>query len=105
MLDEVVRELVQPVIGCDDLVILAEEFLEQGRLVGIELGLLDFGGNAVVQVEPCYTELLAPVLIDQLHGGAVLFRPLEVVPRDVGSEDASSEMVALKQRRSGEPDE
>ena len=41
VLDEIVRQLVQPVVGGDDLVVLAEQLLQQGRLVGIEVGLLD----------------------------------------------------------------
>src|SRR5688500_2181072 len=104
MLDEVVRQLVQPIVGCDDCVVLAKQFFEQGRLVGIELGLLDYGGNAVVQVESSDPQLFASVLVDQLHRGAVFFGPLEVVARDVGSKDASSQVVALEQGRPGEPD-
>ena len=105
MLDEVVGQLVEPIVGRDDLVVLAEQFLQQRGLIGVEVGLLDRLGDPVVQVEPGDPQLLAPVLVDQLDGGLVLLGPLEVVARDVVAEDASRQFVVLEERRPGEPDE
>ena len=64
-----------------------------------------FVGDAVVEIEPRDAELLAAVLVDQLDGGAVLLRALEVVARDVVAEDALRQLVVLEQRRAGEADE
>ena len=105
MLDEIGGDLVQPLVGGDDLVVLPEQLLEQRLLVRVEFGLLDRLGDAVVQVEPRDAQLLAAVLVDQLHGRAVLFGALEVVARDVVAEDALGELVVLEQRRAGEADE
>ena len=41
VLDEIGRDLVEPLVGGDDLVVLAEQLLEQRRLIGVEFGLLD----------------------------------------------------------------
>ncbi len=95
MLDEVVGDLVQAVVGGDDLVVFAEQLLEQGLLVGIQLGLLDLGGDAVVEVQPRDAELLAAIFVHQLDRGAVLLRPLEVVARDIVAEDAPGQLVVL----------
>ena len=100
-----VRQLVQAVVGCNDLIVLAQQLLEQGRLIGVELSFLDLGRDTIVQVEPGNTQLLAAVLVDQLHRGLVFFGPLEVVARDVGAEDAPCEMVVLEKRRPGEANE
>ena len=105
MLDEIGGDLVQPLVGGDDLVVLAQQLVEKRRLVGIEFGLLDFRRDAVVQVGPRHAELLAPVLVDELDGGAVLLGPLEVVARDVIPEDALRDLVLPEQRRAGEADE
>ena len=72
MLDEVVGQLVEAIIGREDLVVLAEEFLQQGGLVGVEVGLLNRLGDPVVQVETGNPQLLAPVLVNQLDGGLIL---------------------------------
>ncbi len=49
VLDEVLRDLQQPVVGGDDLVILAQQFLQLGLLVGVELGFLDGGRDLLVE--------------------------------------------------------
>ena len=41
VLDEIGGDLVEPVVGGDDLVVLAEQLLEQRRLIRVEFGLLD----------------------------------------------------------------
>ena len=105
VLDEIRRDLVEPFVGGDDLVVLAEQLIEQRCLIGIEFGLLDLLRDPVVEVETGHAELLAAVLVDELDGGAVLFRPLEVVARDVVAEDALGDLVLLEQRRSGKADE
>ena len=48
MLDEVFSQFVQTVISGNDLVILAEQFLQERHLVGIKLGALNGIGDAVV---------------------------------------------------------
>ena len=105
MLDEVVGQLVQTVIGGDDLIVLPQQLLQQHGLVRVEFGLLDLGGDAVVEVQSRDAELFAPVFVDQLHGGLVFLRALEVVARYVATEDPPGEMVVLEERRAGEPDE
>ena len=105
VLDEVVGQLVQPIVGGDDLVVLAEQLLQQRGLIRVELGLLDRLGDPVVQVEPRDAQLLAPVLVDQLDRGLVLLGALEVVARDVVAEDAPGQLVVLEERRAGEADE
>ena len=62
-------------------------------------------GNSVVEIQPCDSELLTAILVDQLHGGAVFLGALEVVARDVGAEDSPGEVVVLEERSSGEADE
>lgn len=64
MLDEVIGQLVQPVVGRNHLVVPAEQLLKQGLLIRVEIGLLDRVGDAVVEVEPGDAQLLAPVLVD-----------------------------------------
>ena len=96
VLDEIRRDLVEPLVGGDDLVVLAEQLIEQRRLVRVEFGLLDLLGDAVVQIEPRHAELLAAVLVDELDGRAVLFRALEVVARDIVAEDALGDLVLLE---------
>ena len=105
VLDEIGRDLVQPLVGGDDLVVLAQQLFEQRLLVGVELGLLDLLRDAVVQIDPRHAQLLAPVLVDQLDGRAVLLGALEVVARDVVPEDAFRELVLLEERGAGEADE
>ncbi len=105
VLDEIGRDLVEALIGGDDLVILAEQLIEQRRLIRVEFRLLDLRRDPVVQIEARHAKLLAPVLVDELDGSAVLFRALEVVARDVVAEDALGDLVLLEQRRSGEADE
>ena len=97
MLHEIGGDLVQPVVGGDDFVILAQQLLQQRLLVRVEVGLRDGFGDAVVQVEPGDAELLAAVLVDQLHGRAVFLGALEVVARDVAAEDALGQVVVLEQ--------
>ena len=104
MLDEVVGDLVQPIVGRDHLVVPAQQLFEQRRLVGVEFGLLDLGGDAVVEVQPGNAELLAPVLVDELHRRSVLLGALEVVSGDIVSENPLCDRVVLEQGRSGEAD-
>ncbi|MEZ5598711.1 MAG: hypothetical protein R3E84_20460 [Pseudomonadales bacterium] len=61
MLDEVVSDLVQPVVGGDDLIVACRQ-LSAGPLVQVQLGFLDLLGDAVVEVEPRDAQLLAAVL-------------------------------------------
>ena len=105
MLNEIGRDLVEPLVGGDDLVILAQQLLEQRRLIRVEFGLLDLLGDPVIEVGLGDAQLLAPVLVDQLDGRAVLLRPLEIVARDVVAEDAFGDLVLLEQGRPGEADE
>ena len=105
VLDEVLGNLLQPLVGGDDLVVLAQQLLQQGRLIRVEVSLLDLVGDQVVEVEPRHAELLAAVLIHQLDRGAVFFRTLEVVARHVVAEDALGHLVVGEQRRAGETDE
>ena len=106
MLDEIGGDLVQPLVGGDDLVVLARAASRAAPAwSGSSSASSIFVGDAVVQVEPRDAELLAPVLVDQLDGGAVLLRALEVVARDVVAEDALGDLVLLEQRRAGEADE
>ena len=105
MIDEIDGDLVQPFVGSDDLVVLAQQLLEQRLLVGIEFCLLDLRHDAVVQIGPCHTQLLAAILVDQLDGRSVFLGPLEIVARDVIAEDAFGELILLEQGRAGETDE
>ena len=41
VLDEIRGDLVEALVRRDDLVVLAEQLIEQRRLVGVEFGLLD----------------------------------------------------------------
>jgi hypothetical protein len=50
MLNEIGRDLVEPLVGGDDLVILAEQFIEQRGLIRVEFGLLDLCRNPVIQI-------------------------------------------------------
>ena len=52
MIDEIDGDLVQPFVGGDNLVVLAQQLLEQCLLVGIEFCLLDLRRDAVVQIAP-----------------------------------------------------
>src|SRR5438128_1093882 len=105
MFDEVGRDLVEPLVGGDDLVILAEKLIEQRGLIRVKFGLLDLRRDPVIQVGACHAEFLAPVFVYKLDGRAVLFRALEVVAGDVVAEDAPGDLVLLEQRRSGKADE
>ena len=68
-----------------------------GRLDGVEDAVGDLG---VVQVE----DLLAPVLVVERHGGAVVHGPLEVVDGDIAAEGAGGDVVVGQKRRAGEAD-
>ena len=105
MLDEIGRNLVEPFVRGDNLVVLTQQLVQQRLLVGIELGVLDLCRDAVVQIRPRHAQLLAPVLVDQLDGRAVLLGPLEIVSRDVIAEDAFSDLLLLEKRSAGEADE
>ena len=59
MLDEVGCDLVEALVRGDDLVVLAEQFIEQRRLIGVEFGLLDLLRNAAVEIEARHAKLLA----------------------------------------------
>jgi len=105
VLDEVRSDLVQAIIGGDNLIILAQEVLQQGFLVRIEVCLLDLLGHPVIEVLAGDSELLAPALVNELDRGLVFLRALEVVAGDIGAENAPGQVVVLKQRGAGEPDE
>ena len=105
MLDEVVGQLVQPVVSGDHLVVLAEQLLQEGDLVWIEVGLFNLLGDAVIEVEPGDAQLLAPVFIHQLHRGLVFLGAFEVVARHVAAKDTPGEVVVLEERRAGEANE
>ena len=92
VLDEVVRELVEPIVSGDDLVVLAEQSFEQRGLIRVEVGLVDCLGDAIVEVEAGDAQLFAAVLVDELHGGVIFFGSLEVVARNVVAEDASGQV-------------
>ena len=61
--------------------------------------------DLLVQIEPCQTQLLATVLVDQLHRGTIFLAALEIVAGNVIAEDALGQLVVLEQRRAGEADE
>ena len=105
VLDEVGGELVQAVAGGDDFVVLAEQLLQQGFLVRVELGPGDGFGDTVVEIEPGDAEFFAAILVHQLDGGIVFLGAFEVVARDVAAEDAPGQVVILEKRRAGEADE
>ena len=73
MLNEISCDLVEALVGSDDLVVLAEQLIEQRRLIGIEFGLLYLLRDAAVEIKAGHAQLLPPILIDELNGGAVLF--------------------------------
>ena len=98
---EVSGQLIQPIIGGDDFVILAQQFFQQGFLIPVEVGLGDGVGDTVIEVESGDAQLLAPVFIDQLDGGAVFLRTLEVVAGDVVAKDAPGQVIVLEQRGTG----
>ena len=50
MLDKIFGQLVQPVVGRDDFIILAEQLFEQGILIGIEVRLRNGFGDPVIQI-------------------------------------------------------
>ena len=60
MLDEVVRELFQPIVGRDHLVVLAEKLLQQGHLIRIEVGLVHRLGVVKVNEPSLWVEVVAP---------------------------------------------
>ena len=105
MLHEVGGDALEPGVGRDHLVVLAEQLLEQRLLIGVEVRVVDLRRDAVVQVRTRHPELLAPVLVHQLDRRAVLHGALEVVARHVVAEDASGEFVELEEGRPGESDE
>ena len=105
MLDEIGGQLVQPVVGSDDLVILPQQLLQQCLLVGIEIRLFDRRGDPVVQVQSGNAQFFAPVLVDQLDGRPVLFRTLEIVARNVAAENPLGQAIVLEQRRARKADE
>jgi hypothetical protein len=61
--DEILGDLVETLIGRDDLVVLAEELIEKGGLIGIEFGFFDLRRDPVVQIEARHAQFLATVLI------------------------------------------
>ena len=105
MLDEIVGQLVQTIIGGDDLVVLAEQMFQERLLVRVQVRLFDRIGNPVVQVQARDAELFTPILVDQLHRGLIFLGALEVVARHVGAKNPPRQMVVLEQRRAGEADE
>ena len=74
-------------------------------MIRVEVGLLNGVGDPVIQIEAGDTQLLAPVLVDQLDRGLILFGTLEVVARDVVAEDPPGQLIVLEEWRPGEPDE
>ena len=51
MLYDIFGELVEPVVGRDYLVVFAEQVLQQGLLIRVEVDLLDGVGDSVVEIE------------------------------------------------------
>ena len=105
VLHEIGGDALEPLVGRDHLVVLAEQLVEQRLLVRIEVRVIDLVRDAVVQVGQCHPQLVAAVLVDQLDRRAVLLGPLEVVARYVFAEDAPGEFVVLEERRPRESDE
>ena len=103
MLHKIVRQLVQPVVGGYDFVVLAEQFFQKRSLVGIEIGFFHFGGDAVIEIRPRNAKLFAAVLVDEADSRLILFGTLEVIAGDVPAEDAPGQVVVLEQRGTGEP--
>jgi hypothetical protein len=73
-------------------------------LVWVEIGLLDCISDTVVQVEPRDAQLLAAILIDKFDCRLILLGSLEVLARDVVTEDATRQVVVFEERSSREPD-
>jgi hypothetical protein len=99
VLNEVAGTPVETVGSGDDLVVLAQQLVEQRLLVGVQVRLFDPLRDAVVQVLLGNAQLLPAILVDQFDRRAVLFRALEVVSGDVVAEDPLGDLVLLEQRR------
>ena len=67
--------------------------------------MVDGVSDSVIQVEPCDTEFLAAAFIDQFHCGMIFFGSLEIVSRDIGTEDASRQVIVFEERRTGKANE
>ena len=104
--DEIAGDLVQPLVGGDD-VVVALEFLLQA-LLDIDVRAVSssssFCGDPFVQVADRHAELVAAGVVVQRHRGLVLDRPLEVVGGDVIAEHPPGDLVVLEQRRAGKAD-
>jgi hypothetical protein len=96
VLDEIGGDLVEALVGSDDLIVLAEQLIEQRRLIGVKFGLLDLLRDAAVEIEARHAEFLAPIFVDELDSGAVLLRALEIISRNIVTEDALGDLVLLE---------
>ncbi len=105
VLYEILGQFVQAIVRRDHLVVLAEQILQQGLLIRVELGVFDRLGDSVIQVKTGDAQFLAPALVDQLDRGLIFFGTLEVVARDVAAKDPLRQLVVLEERRAGEADE
>ena len=105
MLHKIGGDALQPFVSRDDLVVLAQQLLQQSGLIWVQVGGIDSGCDAVIQVQLGQAQLFTPVLIHQLDGGSVFFAALEVVARHIAAKNALGDLVVLEQRRAGEADE
>jgi hypothetical protein len=99
---DVRRDLVEPFLAGDQVVLLAEHPLQLPLLVLVQFGVLDHPVDVVVQLLVGQLKLRDAVLVEQRHGRAVVYGLLEIVDADVVAEDLLGLLFAHDQRRAGE---
>src|SRR5580698_5060219 len=97
MFDKVICQLVQTIIGGDDFVILAKQCFKESRLIGVEVSSFNCIGNAIIQIKPRNSQLLATILVYELDSRVVFFGAFEVVARDIVAEDSPSQFIMLEE--------
>ena len=105
VVDDVLRDRVEPVIAGDQLVLLPESSGELALLVLVEVGLLHDRHQVVAEGRVRDLQLRDPVLVVERDRGVVGGRGREVVDRDVVAEHLAGALLARDQRRAGEAQE
>ena len=105
VLHQVLGNLVEPVTTGDQLVLAAELTLDQALDLLVDALAVEQVFHVGLQLGVGQLQLRDAVLVVERHGGPVLHRFSEVVDRDVIAEDLAGLLLAVHQRRAGEPDE
>lgn len=105
MVDDVLRDGIEPVVAGDEVVALPEDVSEFVFLRHVQIGRVDRLVDLFVQIRIGHLEFRGPVLVVERHGGPVIDRLLEVVDADVVAEDLPRPLLSRDQRRPGEGEE